>query len=341
MENKTIYFLNIEENCYIFKESLTGIMDFERIITNKEKDKWLEENVGNFKKKSIFYPDLSVIISGVIYTRFPINYSPYIEMFSNVENLDYKNIRGISDIIPVLYYLSFGYAGGIKDVLSEFAYENTIIFTLIKYFADNLRSDIFFIPYYYSFDGSKSDVFENIIRDKSIDKYSDFSKRLRKLYSFIKDDIKAANSHELDKIASEYYQDRILSRNESLLLPIVGIYYYDFNDYLDDFIGEKNSKIFSKEESKKISCDFYNAIGSYKIFLQYEPFNIYDNNAVAVCLIRENKFVEKIGYLRRDFAKILNPIFRNNVMMKGEIVLITAYGDEGSNKEIIIRVKKE
>jgi len=73
-----------------------------------------------------------------------------------------------------------------------------------------------------------------------------------------------------------------------------------------------------------------------RIWLDREPNNPYDANAVSVC--RENG--EQIGYLNRHLAASLNPLFKAyGYPVKGKVVNITGSSWNGYSLGVIIAFK--
>jgi len=73
-----------------------------------------------------------------------------------------------------------------------------------------------------------------------------------------------------------------------------------------------------------------------RIWLDREPDNPYDCNAISVC--RENG--EQIGYLNRQLAASLNPLFKAySFPVKGRVVNITGSSWNGYSLGVIIAFK--
>ena len=73
-----------------------------------------------------------------------------------------------------------------------------------------------------------------------------------------------------------------------------------------------------------------------RIWLDREPTNPYDRNAISVC--RENG--EQIGYLNRHLAASLNPLFKAyGYPVKGRVTLLTGGGWDGYSLGCMISFK--
>ena len=73
-----------------------------------------------------------------------------------------------------------------------------------------------------------------------------------------------------------------------------------------------------------------------RVWLDREPTNRYDRNAITVC--RENG--EQIGYINRHLAARLNPLFKAyGYPVKGRVTLLTGGGYDGYSLGCLIGFK--
>jgi hypothetical protein len=73
-----------------------------------------------------------------------------------------------------------------------------------------------------------------------------------------------------------------------------------------------------------------------RVWLDREPTNRYDRNAITVC--RENG--EQIGYINRHLAARLNPLFKAyGFPVKGRVTLLTGGGYDGYSLGCMISFK--
>lgn len=156
------------------------------------------------------------------------------------------------------------------------------------------------------------------------------------LFNIAKRKINLDSSREdLSQAFTRYFKE-----NETeLTLPVVGNSHHPWaaESEILDSIPSNFSPLNFLSESEKFKKSKHDFFASLKVSVQAEPYNLADNNAIAVMIedldskLSGNGGLEKAGYIRAAAAEILREAKKEKISYGGKLVHL-------SGREIVVRM---
>lgn len=300
--------VNFGKNCFEFSISKTGQLDFEGKIENSTKI-----NFSEFQKiegSTYFSPAYYIFLNN------ELNFSPeiYVSSGTNISNKDiFDFLVHVGALLGALEAKDSMLAGELylrrKNSFEKFS-------RLTEFILEPLCAEILFSLIY----GKLNNIKET---------------EIPLIYNIAKKKIKFNSSKEnLEQAFMRYFKENYVS----LSLSVVGNAHHSWNFYSEilgniplnfnsDFVAES-------EKFKKAKQEFYSSL---KVKVQAEPYNKFDENAIAVMIedidskLSGNSGFMKAGYIRATAAEIIRKAKEEKLSYSANLVRL-------SGRDIVVQV---